>query len=218
VDDDRVSTLEQQFAKMEAQEIDIQQKLELLLSHALQKPAQPLPIPPVSVPTDPTSRTDLRHSTRVARPAIPPEFNGDCSKGLAFLNSCQTYARLCLEEFPDDQTKIIWAMSYMKSDRAQKWTARVFRWEQQAENSGQNKFLDWEDFREEFRKEFTPSHADALAINQLESNRSLDDFVDEFQDLIVDSGYTDPKTIVVKFRSITSNKIYSQSDTKVTTE
>jgi hypothetical protein len=77
---------------------------------------------------------------------------------------------------------------------------------QQPENSDQNKFLDWEDFREEFRKEFTPSHADALAINRLESNgyyqknRSLDDYVDKFQDLIVDSGYTDPKTIVVKFR------------------
>ena len=29
---------------------------------------------------------------------------------------------------------------------------------------------------------------------------TLDDYVDEFQDLIMDSGYTDPKTIVVKFR------------------
>jgi hypothetical protein len=66
--------------------------------------------------------------------------------------------------------------------------------------------LDWEDFCEEFHKEFTPSHADALAINRLESNgyyqknRSLDDYIDKFQDLIVDSGYTDPETIVVKFR------------------
>jgi hypothetical protein len=208
MDDDRVSTLEQQFAKMEAWEVDIQQKLELLLSHALQKPVQPLPTSPVPVPADSIPRTDVHHTARVAHPANPPEFNRDRSKCLAFLNSCQTYARLCPEEFPDDQTKIIWAMSYMKADRAQKWTAQVFRWEQQAdsENSGQNKFLDWEDFREEFRKEFTPSHADTLAINRLESNgyyqknRSLDDYVDEFQDLIVDSGYTDPKTIVVKFR------------------
>jgi hypothetical protein len=204
MDDDRVSTLEQQFAKMEAQEVDIQQKLELLLSHALQKPIQPPSVSPIFV--DATPQTDIRRTTRVARPANPPKFDGDRSKGLAFLNACQTYARLCLEEFPNDQTKIIWAMSYMKADRAQKLTARVFRWEQQPENSDQNRFLDWEDFREEFRKEFAPSHADALAINRLESNgyyqknRSLDDYVDEFQDLIVDSGYTDPKTIVVKFR------------------
>jgi hypothetical protein len=45
-----------------------------------------------------------------------------------------------------------------------------------------------------------------VAINRLESTayyqktRSLDDYLDEFQDLITDSGYTDPKTIVVKFR------------------
>ena len=94
----------------------------------------------------------------------------------------------------------------MKSGHAQKWTARIFRWEQQPENSGANKFFDWEDFRDEFRKEFTPAHSDALAINRLESaayyqkNRPLDDYIDVFQDLVTDSGYSDPKTIVVKFR------------------
>ena len=94
----------------------------------------------------------------------------------------------------------------MKSGRAQKWTARIFRWEQQPENSGANKFFDWEDFHNEFRKEFTPAHSDALAINRLESatyyqkNRPLDDYIDEFQDLVTESGYSDPKTIVVKFQ------------------
>ena len=78
-------------------------------------------------------------------------------------------------------------MSYMKYGRAQKWTARIFRWEQQPENSTSNRFLDWEDFRDEFRKEFTPAHSDSLAINHLESTayyqkgRSLDDYTDEFQ-------------------------------------
>jgi Zinc knuckle len=52
-----------------------------------------------------------------------------------------------------------------------------------------------------------------LAVNQLEStayfqkSRSLDDYLDEFQDLITDSGYTDPKTIVVKFRRGLDSKI-----------
>ena len=115
---------------------------------------------------------------------------------MTFLNSCQTYLRLCPEEFADEQTKIVWAMSYMKSGRAQKWTARIFRWEQQPENVGENKFLDWEDFCTEFKQEFTPAHADTLAINRLESaayyqkGRPLDDYIDEFQDLITDSGYT----------------------------
>ena len=112
---------------------------------------------------------------------------------------------LCPSEFPDEQTKIAWAMSYMKSGHAQKWTARIFRWEQQTENADQSKFLDWEDLATTFRTEFTPAHSNALAINHLESTayyqkaRPLDEYVDEFQDLIADSSYSDLKTIVVKF-------------------
>ena len=51
-----------------------------------------------------------------------------------------------------------------------------------------------------------PAHADSVALNRLESAAyyqkaySLDDYLDEFLDLITDSGYTDPKTIVVKFQ------------------
>jgi len=43
------------------------------------------------------------------------------------------------------------------------------------------------------------------AINQLEStayfqkSRSVDEYLDEFQDLITEAGYSDLKTIVVKF-------------------
>ena len=94
----------------------------------------------------------------------------------------------------------------MKSGRAQKWTTRVFWWEQRPENSDQTKFLDWEDFSTTFKTEFMPAHSDALAINCLEStayyqkSRPLDEYIDEFQDLVANSGYSDPKTIVVKFR------------------
>ena len=96
-------------------------------------------------------------------------------------------------------------MSYMKMDNAQKWTTWVFCWEQQLENLDQTRFLDLDDFCNDFKKEFTPAHSNALAINHLESvayyqkGRPLDDYIDEFQDLVLDSSYTDPKTIVVKF-------------------
>ena len=48
-------------------------------------------------------------------------------------------------------------------------------------------------------------HMDSLAINHLESTAyyqkgwSLDKYLDEFQDLIMDSSYMDPKSILVKF-------------------
>ena len=93
----------------------------------------------------------------------------------------------------------------MKFGCTQRWTAHIFRWEQQTENADQSKFLDWEDFATTFKTEFTPTHSDALAINCLESMayyqkaRPLDEYTDEFQDLIADSGYSNLKTIVVKF-------------------
>jgi len=51
-----------------------------------------------------------------------------------------------------------------------------------------------------------PLDAEAAAINVLETTtyfqgkRSVDDYLDQFRDLIYNSGYTDPKTVVVKFR------------------
>ena len=132
------------------------------------------------------------------------EYDGDHSKGLAFLTSCQTYIQLCLDSFPCDQTKITWALSYMKSGRAAKWAAGIFKWEE--DHQGYSKFLDWDEFRLAFQKDFCPAHSDTAAINKLESASyfqkacSVDDYLDEFVDLIAEAGYTDPKTTVVKFR------------------
>lgn len=199
-DNDRVSNLEGMVAMMKNQ---LNQILDTMAGLNQNISVTPLTSPEVSVPPNPEH---THKKTRRPKPATPPEFDGDRKKGLIFLHSCQTYIRLCPEEFRDEQTKIVWAMSYMKSGRAAKWTARIFRWEELSENLGCPKFLDWDDFRTEFKKEFTPAHADSLAINRLEStayyqkSRSLDDYIDEFQDLITESGYTDPKTIVVKFR------------------
>ena len=91
----------------------------------------------------------------------------------------------------------------MKLGRATKWAARIFRWDE--ENGGYSKFLNWDEFQMEFRKDFCPAHSDASAINTLESTsyyqkaRSVDNYLDEFLELVSESGYTDPRTIVVKF-------------------
>ena len=155
---ERVSALEEIVIGMQAREAEMHDKLQQILN-ALSPSAPTSPI----IPSSATPVPDVQPKVRTVRPASPPEFDGDRTKGVAFLNSCQTYLRLCPREFPDEQTKVVWAMSYMKSGRAQRWTARIFCWE--SENPGQTKFLDWEDFSEEFKTEFTPAHVDALAIN-----------------------------------------------------
>ena len=96
-------TMEQRVTKMEAREVDRDQKLTAIYTFITQQNSNPIPATPVP-------HTELPKASRKARPASPPEFNGDRSEGLAFLNSCQTYIRLCSEEFPDEQTKITWAI------------------------------------------------------------------------------------------------------------
>ena len=204
---EHISALEQALSESEARYTNMQRQIEQLVNgfHQMQQllsQQQKPPSPPI--PKTPTPDFTRQMSThRPPPPALPSEFDGDRSKGPNFLRSCQTYILLCPESFPDDQTKIIWALSYMKSGRAAKWAARIFKWEE--ENEGYTKFLDWDNFKSEFRKEFSPANSDAVAINKLEStayyqkNRSVDDYLDEFLDLIAESGYTDPKTLVVKF-------------------
>ena len=94
-------------------------------------------------------------------------------------------------------------MSYMKDGCAGHWAARQFETEV---IEGALPFQEWIDFEEAFRKEFTPLNEEVDAVNILETtayhqgHKSVDDYLDCFRDLIHNSGYTDPKTIVVKFR------------------
>jgi hypothetical protein len=94
-------------------------------------------------------------------------------------------------------------MSYMKTGRTGRWATQEFEHEVW---DGNLRFIDWLDFEDEFRKDFLPLNSEATAVNILETTayfqgkRTVNDYLDQFQDLIDDSGYTDPKTIVVKFR------------------
>src|SRR5467141_14754 len=137
------------------------------------------------------------------KPSSPLDFDGDRSAGKAFLTSCRTYIQLRSEAFDDDLVKIIWAMSYMNTGCAGRWATREFETEAQ---NGRLRFLDWLDFEKQFQKDFLPLNAEAVAVNTLETtdyfqrSRTVDAYLDQFRDLICDSGYSDPKTIVVKFR------------------
>jgi hypothetical protein len=132
------------------------------------------------------------------------EFDCDHAKGKAFLTSCWTYICLCLEAFKDETIKIVWAMSYMKSGWAGHWATREFEYKA-ASRDRRLRFLNWVDFEDELHKDFLPLNVGATALNILETSayfqgkRTVDDYLDQFQDLVYDSGYTDPKTIVVKF-------------------
>jgi len=139
------------------------------------------------------------------RPVLPQLYNRSCSSR-KFIHACQAHFRLRPDQFPDEQTKVQWAMTYMSRGRAKRWVTRVYDWEMLLANTGVNYFVDWDDFQLSFRKEFFPLHAEAVATNALEGTayfqgiRTVDNYLDEFRDLVSASRYTSPKTIVVKFR------------------
>ncbi len=207
-DTDRLTALESTVRDLVDQNVAT---LELLKTF-LDKTNAALPAATEKPPTD-TRRPNRRLSDTSAssagrkklslKPSTPSEFGGDRTKGKAFLTSCRTYIRLCPEAFDGEVQQIVWAMSYMKDGRAGRWAAREF--ESEAAD-GKLRFQEWTDFEDEFRKEFTPLNEEVDAVNILETvtyhqgRKSVDDYLDRFRDLIHDSGYTDPKTIVVKFR------------------
>jgi len=132
----------------------------------------------------------------------PPDFSGEHYNGHAFLNSCSLYIRLAPEQFHNEQKKILWALTFFRSGRAAKWSKNVFR---QEADTGVFPIQTWRDFEQQFWVHFFPVNVKADAINALESisyyqgGRTVDDYLDNFQALVSDAGYTDPRTLVVKF-------------------
>jgi len=57
----------------------------------------------------------LNTTTHWLKPATPSEFTGDCTKGHAFLNSCDLYIGLAPTQFTDDQARIYWVLSLWKA-------------------------------------------------------------------------------------------------------
>jgi len=141
---------------------------------------------------------------RWTRPKLscPPDFNGERHNGRTFLNSCSLYIRLALEQFHDEQERILWALTFFKGGRATKWSENVFR---QEADTGVFPIQTWGDFEQQFRLHFFPANTEADVINALEGtsyhqgNQTVDDYLDSFQALVSDAGYTDPRTQVVKF-------------------
>jgi len=64
----------------------------------------------------------------------------------------------------------------------------------------------WRDFEQQFQLHFFLVNTEADVINTLEETsyhqggQTVNDYLDNFQTLVSNVGYTDPQTLVVKFR------------------
>jgi hypothetical protein len=156
------------------------------------------PLPPASPPPV----TKVLHPSRV-NPGAPSNFDGDRAQGHAFITSCELYISLSQTDFVEDQVRIHWALSYFKGGRAATFAERVIRQEMRSRKMC---FASWDEFRDEFTAAFCPENEATTALVRLESDRyfqgkrNVEAYINEFKDLINVSGYTDPITIVLKFR------------------
>ena len=115
----------------------------------------------------------------------------------------QTFWSPSLEQFYNEQEKILWALIFFKGGHATKWSKNVFH---QKVNTGVFPIQTWEDFEQQFWVHFFPVNVEADAINTLEGTsyhqggQTVDNYLDNFQTLVSDAGYMDPWTLVVKFQ------------------
>lgn len=164
----------------------------------------------ISSPTPSVAAT----KPRKIKPSQPSEFDGNRAKGRAFINSCMLYIALCSGEFANDQQKICWVLSYMKKDRAAVFADRTLRAEHKNRTA---RFATWEAFYATYISLFCPPNEAIMALMKLETEeyyqnkRDVEEYIDEFEELVDLSGYTDPLAIVIKFRRglnpIIQNKI-----------
>jgi len=88
--------------------VQLQQLAELVANPSLLAVPNTPPLPVPSPPTSPSPAPTARRT----RPKLsaPPDFSGERHNGRAFLNSYSLYIRLALEQFHDEQEKILWAL------------------------------------------------------------------------------------------------------------
>jgi len=156
----------------------------------------PIPSPLVSLPSAPMARQ--------TRPKLscPLDFSRECYNGHAFLNSCSLYICLAPEQFYDEEGRILWALMFFEGGRATKWSENVFC---QKADISIFPIQTWRDFEQQFQVHFFLVNVGADTINALESTSYhqggwiVDDYLNNFQTLVFNTGYTDPRTLVVKF-------------------
>ena len=94
-----------------------------------------------------------------------------------------------------------------------RWSKNLFR---QEVDTSIFPIQSWAHFEQQFWSQFFPVNAEADAVNTLESsfyyqgNQTVDDYLDTFLTLVSNARYTDPRTLMVKFRRGLKSSIQSQ--------
>lgn len=194
---------------------DMKAMLQRLLLSSSPAPATADPTTNITSASDPSASgvaasmhapVSVSSSSRL-RPADPPIFDGSRENGHPFLDAVKLYIAVRPQDFPSEQTKIAWTLSWFQKGRAREF------FHQYSRSPRQPYYANWKEFETDFRTRFLPELEDEKARLRLESNlyhqgsRSYQEYYDSFVDLIDIAGYKDGPLIALKFRKGLSTTI-----------
>jgi Retrotransposon gag protein len=144
------------------------------------------------------------------KPASPSKFSGDHVKGCTFLNSCNLYIGLTSNQFPDDQSKVLWAFSFMKGGQAAHFVDHKMC---MYHIVGSLNYSMWHKFAQEFIEEFCPKNKVQTAQTDLETatyfqgSQTIDEYINRFKEMVDKAHYFKGLHIVSKFHQGLNLKI-----------
>jgi hypothetical protein len=197
--------LESNFADLHVTlQIFLAQQANMQPPHVLPSISNPVSEDPraTPIPETPCERVTNSAGTQHIKLSCPNEFGGDRTKGRAFLNSCKLYTALAPHQLVDDHVKIMWALSFMKSGRAARFVEHQMRG---YHNVGSLSYGSWQEFVHEFISEFCPknevqtSRTDLKTTKFFQGGRSVNEYVDDFREIVQRARYFEGTHIFLKF-------------------
>jgi hypothetical protein len=103
------------------------------------------------------------------------------------MNSCHLYIRLCPDEFPNDEKRIFWVLSFFKKDRAATWVDRMLCW---AECHSCQCHATWDAFIKDYISHFCPPNEKTTTLMKLEmrqyyqNKHDIEEYIDSLRSLL----------------------------------
>jgi hypothetical protein len=198
---------EQRSQALEAQIVALQQQLQNQQANAQNMAAtiaQNIPAPVVHVPAAvvnipapivniPAPAPAPAPAGRPPKAADPEVFSGDRKKADTFLRAVALNIAIQPNSFPDDRTRILYALSWMQGGSAGDWAANHTR--SMLENN-QQPFATWAEFRTRFEAAFGDSDRPAQARQRLHDLKMVrgvtaEEYTAAFEAVADRSGFND---------------------------
>ena len=99
----------------------------------------------------------------------------------SFISACEHYIRLRSNQFPTEESKILWALAYLKGEKAERFANRYERIMYQP---GKEKYMHWTYFKNVLAKYAESGERDvnaAKAMHELQYNGDIEAYIDKLQ-------------------------------------